>query len=78
MENFLETLSRADKFISATVKDDVGMVLTLLRADSSPIPPAKQALQALEELVKNKAEPLVRIILTINDISFGSRKSKVI
>jgi hypothetical protein len=29
-------------------------------------------------LVKNKAEPLVRIILTINDISFGSRKSKVI
>jgi hypothetical protein len=58
METFLETLIKAEKYISECMRNDVKMVLGLLRADSTPICEAKAALAALDHLIKNKAEIL--------------------
>ena len=58
METFLETLIKAEKYISESMRNDVKMVLGLLRADSTPICEAKAALAALDHLIKNKAEIL--------------------
>ena len=58
METFLETLIKAEKYISECMRSDVKMVLGLLRADSTPICEAKAALAALDHLIKNKAEIL--------------------